>query len=45
MIYIDRVRHAASDSYFEVSPSITEFVVHAVHPTTREVPHADELLK
>jgi hypothetical protein len=45
MIYIDRIRHAASDSYYQVSPAITEFVIHAVHPNTQEVPHADELLR
>ena len=42
-IYIDRIRHAASDPYYDVTPEDSDIIVHAVHPDSQRVLHGSEL--
>ena len=44
-IYVDRIRHAASDPYYDVTPEDSDIVVHAVHPESQRVLHGSELLE
>ena len=45
MVYVDRIRHASSDEYYDVSVENSDIVIHAVHPGTKEVIYALDLLK